>query len=58
MAQAQDFVGAVLGRSKIANDFWTGYQIMLVCDAVQSAAAEGRSIEIAELDAKYRGATV
>ena len=56
VAQAQDFVGAIVGRGKVRNDFWTGYQTMLVCDAVQQAAAEGRSIDVAALDAKHRGA--
>ncbi len=56
VAQAQDFLGAILGRGKVGNDFWTGYQTMLVCDAAQQAAAEGRSVDIAALDAKYRGA--
>ena len=55
VAQAQDFLAAILGRGKVSNDFWTGYQTMLVCDAAQQAAAEGRSIDIAALDAKYRG---
>ena len=56
VAQAQEFLGAILGRGKVTNDFWTGYQTMLVCDAVQQAAAQGRSIDIAALDANYRGA--
>ena len=55
VAQAQEFLGAILGRGQVGNNFWTGYQTMLVCDAVQQAAAEGRSIDIAALDAKYRG---
>jgi predicted dehydrogenase len=58
VAQAQDFVGAILGQNEVTNDFWTGYRTMLVCDAGQQAAAEGRSVEIAELDAKHRGAAV
>jgi predicted dehydrogenase len=57
VAQAQDFLRAILGLGKVRNDFWTGYQTMLVCDAVQQAAAEQRSIDIAVLDATYRGAT-
>jgi predicted dehydrogenase len=56
VAQAQDFLGAILGRGKVSNDFWTGYQTMLVCDAAQQAAAEGRSVDIAALDAKHRAA--
>jgi predicted dehydrogenase len=55
VAQAQDFLRAVLGHGEVRNDFWTGYQTMLVCDAVQQAAAEGRAIDLAELDAKHRG---
>jgi predicted dehydrogenase len=54
VAQAQDFLLAILGRGEVANDFWTGYQTMLVCDAAQQSAAEGRSIDIAALDANYR----
>jgi predicted dehydrogenase len=56
VAQAQDFLGAILGRGKVSNDFWTGYQTMLVCDAAQQAAAEGRPVDIAALDAKHRTA--
>ena len=55
MAQAQDFLGAILGRREVASNFWTGYQTMLVCDAVQQAAAERHPVDIAALDAKYRG---
>jgi len=58
VAQAQDFLSAILGRGKVRNDFWTGYQTMLVCDAVQQAAAEGRSVDIGALDAEHRGAAV
>lgn len=56
VAQAQDFLGAILGRGKVSNDFWTGYQTMLVCDAAQQAAAEGRPVDIAALDATHRAA--
>jgi predicted dehydrogenase len=56
VAQAQDFLRAILGLGKVRNDFWTGYQTMLVCDAVQQAAAEQRSVDIAAVDATYRGA--
>ena len=55
VAQAQDFLGAILDHRKAASDFWTGYQTMLACDAVQLAAAEGSPVDIAALDAKYRG---
>jgi predicted dehydrogenase len=55
VAQAQDFLGAILGRRKVTTDFWAGYQTMLVCDAAQEAAAEGHPVDIAALDAKYRG---
>jgi len=58
VAQAQDFLAAILGQGKVASDFWTGYQTMLVCDAVQQAAAEGRSVDLAALDATYRGTSV
>lgn len=54
VAQAQDFLGAILGRHKVVADFWTGCQIMLVCDAAQQAAADGRPVDIAALDAKCR----
>jgi predicted dehydrogenase len=54
VAQAQDFLVAILGRRQVASNFWTGYQTMLVCDAVQQAAAERRPVDIAALDAKYR----
>jgi len=54
VAQAQDFLGAILGHREVASSFWTGYQTMLVGDAVQQAAAERRPVDIAALDAKYR----
>jgi predicted dehydrogenase len=54
VAQAQDFVAAILGRRKVVADFWTGYQTMLVCDAAQQSAAERRPVDIAALDATYR----
>jgi predicted dehydrogenase len=56
VAQAQDFLRAILGLGKVRNDFWTGYQTMLVCDGVQQAAAEGHPIDVVALDAQYRGA--
>ena len=55
VAQAQDFLGAILDHRKVTSDFWAGYRTMLVCDAAQQAAAEGRAVDIATLDAKYRG---
>jgi predicted dehydrogenase len=55
VAQAQDFLAAILGHGKVGSDFWAGYQTMLVCDAVQQAAAEGRPVDIAALEARYRG---
>ena len=55
VAQAQDFLRAILGRGKVANDFWTGYQTMLVCDAVQLAALERNPIDLVDLDADRRG---
>lgn len=57
VAQAQDFLGAILGRGTVQNDFWTGYRTMLVCDAIQQTAAEGHPIDIAALDADHRGAS-
>jgi predicted dehydrogenase len=54
VAQAQDFLGAILDRRKVTNDFWAGYQTMLVCDAAQQTAADGRPVDIAALDARYR----
>jgi len=56
VAQAQDFLAAILGQGTVASDFWAGYQTMLVCDAVQQAASEGRPVDIAALDANHRGA--
>lgn len=58
VAQAQDFVGAILGRGAVVNDFWRGYQTMLVCDAVQQAAADGSAVDVADLDATHRRAAV
>lgn len=55
IAQAQDFLGAILDHRKAASDFWTGYQTMLACDAVQQAAAEGSPVDLAALDTRYRG---
>ena len=54
VAQAQNFLAAILGRGKVSNDFWTGYQTMLVCDAVQQAAAESRAVDVRDLDRKHR----
>ena len=54
IAQAQDFLSAILDRRKAASDFWAGYQTMLACDAVQQAAAQGSPVDIAALDARYR----
>jgi len=54
VAQAQDFLGAILDHRKVTSDFWAGYRTMLVCDAAQQAAAEGGPVDIATLDAKYR----
>jgi predicted dehydrogenase len=54
IAQAQDFLSAILDHRKAASDFWTGYQTMLACDAVQQAAAEGGPVDIAALDARHR----
>jgi predicted dehydrogenase len=55
IAQAQEFLGAILDHRKAASDFWTGYQTMLACDAVQQAAAEGSPVDLAALDTRYRG---
>ena len=55
IAQAQDFLAAILDHRKVSTDFWAGYQTMLVCDAVQQAAADGRPVDIAAFDARYRG---
>jgi predicted dehydrogenase len=46
VAQAQDFLGAIAGDRGVETDFWSGYRTMLVCDAAQQAAAEGRPIAI------------
>ena len=54
-AQAQDFLAAILGRCKVAADFWAGYQTMLACDAAQQAAERGSPVDIDALDAQYRG---
>ena len=55
VAQAQEFLRAILGRGTVSSDFWAGYQTMLVCDAAQRAAAEGGPVDIAALDRSYRG---
>ena len=55
IAQAQDFLAAIIGHRKVASDFWAGYQTMLACDAAQQAAAQGRPVDIAALDARHRG---
>lgn len=57
VAQAQDFLGAIVGHRKTGTDFWAGYQTMLACDAIQQAATEGRPVDIAALDARYRART-
>jgi predicted dehydrogenase len=54
VAQAQDFLGAILGHAEVVSDFWTGYQTMLVCDAVQQAAVGRHPVDIAALDEKHR----
>ena len=43
--------GAVVGHGQVQG---TG-AIMLACDAAQQAAAEGRPVDIAALDARHRG---
>jgi predicted dehydrogenase len=55
IAQAQDFLSAILNHRTVSNDFWAGYQTMLVCDAIQQAAAEHRAVDIETLDARHRG---
>ncbi len=55
IAQAQDFLSAILDRRKTASDFWAGYQTMIACDAVQQAAAQGNPVDIAALDVRCRG---
>ena len=55
IAQAQDFLSAILDHRKVSTDFWAGYQTMLACDAAQQAAAGGRPVDIATLDAMHRG---
>jgi hypothetical protein len=39
ITQDQDFLSAIRHRRTVSNDFWAGYQTMLVCDAAQQAAA-------------------
>jgi predicted dehydrogenase len=46
VAQAQDFLLAVLGRAPLASDFRNGHRVMLVCDAIQRAAAGGGSVDV------------
>lgn len=46
VAQAQDFLAAIAGGPAVPCDFWSGHRTMLVCDAAQLAAAEGRSVEL------------
>ena len=55
IAQAQDFLAAILDHRNLSTDFWAGDQTMLACDAVQQAAADGRPVDIAALDATHRG---
>jgi predicted dehydrogenase len=55
IAQAQDFLSAILGHRKVSTDFWAGYQTMLACDAAQQAVAQGRPVDIQTLDATHRG---
>jgi predicted dehydrogenase len=55
VAQAQDFLAAILDHREVRNNFWAGYQTMLVCDAVQQAAAQGQPVDIGALDASHRG---
>ena len=55
IAQAQDFLAAILHHRTLSTDFWAGYQTMLACDAAQQAAAGGRPVDIAALDATHRG---
>ena len=57
IAEAQEFVGAIVNGTPVANDFWTGYRTMLVCDAAQRAAADCGPIEIGDLDRLHRGTT-
>jgi predicted dehydrogenase len=56
LAQAYDFVRAVAGEDgEFRPDFGDGYAAGLVDEAVQTAAAQGRRVTIAELDAGHRG---
>lgn len=54
IAQAQDFLSAILDHRTLSTDFWAGHQTMLVCDAVQQAAAQGRPVDIEAPDARHR----
>jgi predicted dehydrogenase len=54
IAQAQDFLAAIVDHRKVSTDFWAGYQTMLACDAAQQAAEQGQSVDIARLDAQHR----
>ena len=46
VAQAQDFLDAIGSGRGVETDFWSGYRTMLVCDAAQQAATEGRPVAI------------
>jgi predicted dehydrogenase len=45
-AQAQEFLLAVTGRAPLAVDFRVGHRVMLVCDAIRRAAADGVPVDV------------
>jgi predicted dehydrogenase len=56
VAQAQDFIGAIVKGGQVETDFWAGYRTMLVCEAAQRASDEHAAVDIASLDAELRTA--
>ena len=46
IAHAQAFLRAIIDGEPVASDFWAGHRVMLVCDAVLRAAAEGRAVDL------------
>jgi predicted dehydrogenase len=52
VAQAQDFIGAIVKGGRVDTDFWAGYQTMLVCEAAQRASDEHAAVDISTLDAE------
>jgi predicted dehydrogenase len=56
VAQAHEFVHAIVSGDQPRPDFADGYANVLVCEAVQRAAAQGRRVAIAEIAAEIEPA--